>query len=189
MKKALLILFFNCLFFNVFAQKQVPSIKEGTVLTFDAYSKGLGQHITLNLKVNNLAGDPLKLQWSVEGYGTGTFEITSKAIAEGTKLVIKQPDPDGVTTLKDDETIAILSKATFKSLVNNKSFQLNGQNYSVIADTATYKLNDKPADVFHAATENNKNEIWVLNMPDFPLVYHAKSVNRGIEVTLIGVKE
>ena len=189
MKKVFFTLIFCGLFIHIYAQKQVPSIKEGTILTFDAYSKGLGQHITLNLKVNNLAADPLKLQWSVEGYGTGVFEITSKALAEGTKLVIKQPDPDGVTTLKDDETIGIISKTTFKNLVNNKTFQLNGQNYNVIVDTASYKLNGKSVDVFYAVTENNKNEIWVLNMPDFPLVYHAKSVNRGIEVTLIGVKE
>lgn len=189
MKKVVLCTITCFLFFVVIAQKQVPIVKEGTVLTFDAYSKGLGQHITLTLTVSNIAGDPLKMQWNVEGYGTGTFEITAKAFAEGTKLVIKQPDPDGVTTLKDDETLAIISKATFKNMVNEKTFQLNGQQYNVVTDTAAYMLNNKPTDVFHATTANGKNEIWVLNLPDFPLVYHAKSVMRGVEVTLIGVKE
>jgi hypothetical protein len=189
MKKLLLIIF-AAINLTASAQKYVPVIKEGTVLVYDAYSKGLGQSISLTLTVKKMDTSGVKLQWSVDGYGSGLFEITGKAFANGTKLVVKQPDPDGTTTLNDDETTAILSKATFKSLVTDKTFQLNGQKYTVAAsDTATYKVNDKPADVFHATTENGKGEIWVLNIPYFPLVYHAKSVTRGVDVTLTGIRE
>jgi len=189
MKKTLFTLIIFALCFTVSAQKYVPIIKAGTVLTYDAYSKGLGQHITLTLTVQNLAGDTIKLQWHVDDYGTGVFALQAKALENGTKLVIKQPDPDGVTSLKDDETLAVISKATFNNLVNDKTFQLNGQKYTVSADTTSVKLNDKVSDVFHAATDNGKNEIWVLNIPYFPLVYHAKSVTRGVDITLTGVKE
>jgi hypothetical protein len=189
MKKLLLSIFAAALSVTASAQKYVPTIKEGSVLTYDAYSKGLGQSITLTLTVKKLDTSSVKLQWNVQDYGSGIFEIPGKAFANGTKLVIKQPDPDGTTTLNDDETLAIISKATFKNLVTDKTFQLNGQKYNVVADTATYKVNDKPADVFHAATENGKNEIWVLNIPYFPLVYHAKSAIRGVDVTLTGIKE
>jgi len=189
MKKLLLFIITAIFNFTAFSQKYVPTIKEGTVLTYDAYSKGLGQHITLTLTVKKLDTTGVKLQWSVESYGTGTFEIPAKAFASGTKLVVKQPDPDGTTILNNDETLAIISKTTFKNLVSDKTFQLNGQKYNVVADTATYKINDKPVDLFHATTESGKNEIWVLNIPYFPLVYHAKSVTRGVDVTLTGIKE
>lgn len=190
MKKIFLSVIITCLIFSVSAQKYVPVIKEGSVLTYDAFSKGLGQHITLTLTVTNFGGDPLKLVWSVEGYGTGTFAIAARALENGTKLVIKQPDPDGVTTLNDDETLAVISKAGFNSLITQKGFQLNGQKFTVNpADTTTYKLNDKDADILHAVTDNGKNEIWVLNIPYFPLVYRAKAVTRGVDITLTGVKE
>jgi hypothetical protein len=189
MKKIVLSIIVVGLCLSAVAQKYVPAIKEGSSIIYDAYSKGLGQSISLTLTVKKLDTTGVKLQWSVDGYGSGMFEIPAKAFANGTKLVVKQPSPDGTTTLNDDETLAIISKATFNSLVTNKTFQLNGQKYNVISDTTTYKVNDKPADVFHATTENGKNEIWVLNIPYFPLVYHAKSVTRGVDVTLMGIKE
>jgi len=190
MKKILILAFIINVSLPALAQKYVPVVKDSTVLTYDAFSKGLGQHISLTLAISNLNGDPIRLKWSVDGYGTGTFEIPAKALANGTKLVIKQPDPDGVTKLNEDETLAVISKETFNSLVTDKTFQLNGQKFTVsTSDTATYKVNDKVADVFHAATENGKNEIWVLNIPNFPLVYKAKSVTRGVDITLTGVKE
>jgi len=190
MKKILILAFIINISLSASAQKYVPVVKDSTVLSYDAFSKGLGQHISLTLTVSNLNGDPIRLKWAVDGYGTGTFEIPAKALANGTKLVIKQPEPDGVTTLGNDETLAVISKATFNSMVTNKTFQLNGQKFTVLAaDTATYKVNNKVADVFHAATDNGKNEIWVLNVPNFPLVYKAKSVTRGVDITLTGVKE
>lgn len=190
MKKIFLTAIIGLLALRVSAQKYVPVIKEGTVLTYDAFSRGLGQHITLTLTVTNFGGDPLKLIWNVEGYGTGTFAIPAKALENGSKLVIKQPDPDGVTTLNDDETLAVISKEGFNSLVTDKSFQLNGQKFNLAAsDTISYKINDKNADVLHALTDNGKNEIWVLNIPYFPLVYRAKAVTRGLDITLTGIKE
>ena len=188
MKSIVAFVFFVSFGASLFAQKYVPVIKEGSVLNYDAYSKGLGQHVPLMLTVKSLA-DPIKMQWDVDGYGTGSFEMSAKALASGTKLVIKQPDPDGVTSMKDDETLIVLSKATFGDLVKDKAFQLNNQKYTVSTDTATYKINDKEADVFHAISENGKGELWVLNNPDFPLIYKAKGVTRGVDFTLTGIKE
>ena len=189
MKKIIAFAFFTALYSAVFAQKYIPVIKQGTVINYDAYSVGLGQHIPLVLTVKSL-GDPVVLQWDVEGYGTGTFEIPAKAMQTGTKLVFKQPNPDGVTKLKDNETIIVLSKAIFNSLVTDKAAEVNGLKVKVVADTASYKINNKPADVFHAATGNGKYEIWVINNADFPLIYRGKtSSGAGIDITLTGIKE
>jgi hypothetical protein len=187
--KTIIIFALSASFYSaVFAQKYVPTIKEGTVLNYDGFSKALGQHIALTLTIKSL-GDPVNIQWDVNGYGTGTFEIPAMAIDSGTKLVIKQPDPDGVTKMKNDETLILISKATFGRLVKNNAFELNGQKFTVNTDTATYRINDRAADVFHAVSENGKGELWVLNNPDFPLIYKAKSVTRGIDFTLTGIKE
>lgn len=189
MKKIIAFAFFAVLFASASAQKYVPVIKVGTVISYDAYSVGLGQHIPLVLTVKSL-GDPVVLKWDVEGYGTGTFEIPAKAMETGTKLVFKQPDPDGVTKLKDNETIIVLSKSIFNSLQNDKAAQINNMNVKVVSDTVSYSINNKPADVFHAATDNRKYEIWVINNPDFPLIYRGKtSSGAGIDITLTGIKE
>jgi hypothetical protein len=189
MKKIIVLAFFALVVSRAYAQKYVPAIKVGTVINYDAYAIGLGQHIPLVLTVKSL-GDPVILQWDVEGYGTGTFEIPAKAMQTGTKLVFRQPDPDGATKLKDNETIIVLSKIIFDGLVKDKAFVLNGQQFTAVADTTSYMLNNKPADVMHAATANGKNEIWVLNNPDFPLIYRGKSnAGSGIDITLTGVKE
>lgn len=66
MKKILLIAFLLGLFTGAFAQKYVPVIKEGTVITYDAYSVALGQHIPLTITIKSL-GDPVKFQWDIEG--------------------------------------------------------------------------------------------------------------------------
>ena len=188
MKKIIVLAFFAGLYSAAFAQKYVPVIKEGTVINYDAFSTALGQHIPLILTIKSL-GDPVKIQWNVEGYGTGSFEIPAKAMESGTKLVIKQPDPDGVTTLNDNETIIVLSKSIFNSMVKDKAFELNKQKFTVTTDTASYKINDKQADVFHAISDNGKSELWVINNPDFPLIFRGKSVTRGVDFTLTGIKE
>src|ERR1700743_873069 len=95
MKKLLFTIIAATAFSPAFAQKYVPVIKEGTALVYDAYSKGLGQSISLTLTVKKMDTSGVKLQWSVDGYGSGLFEITGKAFANGTKLVVKQPAPDG----------------------------------------------------------------------------------------------
>ena len=188
MKPIIVLAFFACLYLPAAAQKYVPVIKEGTVLSYDGFSKNLGQHIPLTLTVKSL-GDPVSIQWYVDGYGTGTFEIPAMAIDSGTKLVIKQPDPDGITKLKNDETIIAISKATFKGMIKDNAFRLNNQKFTITTDTATYKINDKTVDIFHAISENGKSELWILNNPGFPLVFKAKSVTRGVDFTLTGIKE
>jgi hypothetical protein len=189
MKKIIAFLLFVGLYSVATAQKYVPVIKEGTVLNYDAYSVGLGQHIPLVLTVKSL-GDPVILKWEVEGYGTGTFEIPAKAMQTGTKLVFRQPDPDGVTKLKDNETIIVLSKSIFNGLITDKAAEVNGLKVKVTADTTSYRINNKPADVFHATTDNGKYELWVINNPAFPLIYRGKtSSGAGIDITLTGIKE
>jgi hypothetical protein len=128
------------------------------------------------------------MKWTVPGMGEGVFEISAKAIQSGKKMAIKEPGMDDVTKLKDDETLAFLSKDTFTSMVNNKTFELNGQTFNVTADTAPYTINGQEADVFYAVTPNGKTKMWILNNPDFPLICKLQGGPHGIDLSLDSLK-
>ena len=173
---------------TVKAQNYVPEIKVGTVLSYDAKSRALGQSLPLTLTVKSNT-DNLQMQWFLAGFGSGTFQISGKAVESGTRIGFKQPDPDDVTKLKDDETLNTISKSTFKDLVTNKAFTLNGQPFTVIADTTAFLINKKSADVFYAVNQSGKTKLWILNNPLFPLICKLIGGPQGIDLTLTAVKE
>jgi hypothetical protein len=172
----------------LFAQKYIPVIKAGTILNYSVALKNMGQNINFDLTFNSLT-DPIKMKWNVPGYGTGIFEMPLIALENGKKIVLSPPEPDGITKMKDDETLLVISKATYNDGVNKKAFELNGLKFNVITDTATYRINDKITDIMHAVSANGKNEIWILNNPDYPIICQGKGVTRGIDFYLTSIKE
>lgn len=187
MKKFLLFTVGILLSIVTFAQKYVPQIKAGTTMDFTAIAKATGQTIPLNLKVIDITV-PLRLQWSIPGLGSGTFEMSAKALESGKKMTVREPTADDVTKLRDDETLLIISKNSFNSLLTTKSFDLNGQTFILATDTSAYVINDKEADVLYAVTANGKSKIWILNNPAFPLICQTKT-NMAVDFTLKDIKE
>ena len=177
-----------CFTAAAFAQKYVPQIKNGTVINYSAHSRAFGQDIPLTLTLTSITA-PVQMKYSIPQLGTGTFEMSEKAIASGKKIALREPQMDGVTKLKDDETLAVLSKNTFNDLTTNKTFELNGQTFKVTEDTSAYKINDKEADVFYATTANGKTKMWILNNPDFPLICKLEGGPQGIDLALSSIQE
>lgn len=177
-----------CLNISVFAQKYVPQIKTGTVLNYTAYHKAFGQDVPLTLTILSIVA-PVQLQFYVPQLGKGVFEISAKAVESGKKMAIREPGIDEVTKLKDDETLAFLSRNTFNNLITNKTFELSGQTFTVTTDTTPFKINDKEADVFYAITANGKTKLWILNNPDFPLICRLTGGPQGIDLNLQSIKE
>lgn len=188
MKKINVLLLILCLNMAAFAQKYVPQIKTGTVMNYTAFSRAFGQDVPLTLAVLSIVA-PVQLKFYVPQLGTGIFEMSQKAIENGKKMAIKEPEMDGVTKLKDDETLAILSKNTFTNLTTNKTFELNGQTFTVTVDATPFKINNQEADVFYAVTANGKTKLWILNNPDFPLICKLIGGPQGIDLTLNSIKE
>ncbi|WP_299515006.1 hypothetical protein [Mucilaginibacter sp.] len=189
MKKIMLAPLFILLTTAVFAQKYIPIIKPGTVMSYTAYLRNLGQHVPITLTIKSI-GDPTNVQWNVDGLGTGIFSISAKAQDSGTKLAVRTPNADNVTKLKDDETFVTVSKTTYTSMIKNEPFELNGIKFTVDTnDTTVYKINNKIAPVLHAISANKKSELWVLNNPDFPLLCGELSIAKGIDLTLLAIKE
>ncbi len=186
MKKLNLMILALVLGTTAFAQKYVPRIKGNSVINY-AYTHD-GQTLPMTLTFNSL-GDPTKMDWSIDGYGTGSYEMSAKALQSGKGVSFDAPEPDVLTKLPDYKTVACISKNAFNDLVKNQAFEYDDIKYSVTAtDTASIKLNNRPLDVFHAVATNGKGEIWVLNNPAFPLICRTKNNADGTDLNLISVK-
>jgi hypothetical protein len=174
--------------FPVFAQSYTPAIKKGSVLSYKVTSRSSGQTAVIVLNIASLK-DTMKINWNLPGTATGIFEITPKALQSGTKLAVNEPAEDGVTLLNDNETLLSLSKDCFSSLVNTKSFVLNGFTYYLKPDTSGFKINDKAANVYYATDIKGKHQLWILNDPLFPLVCKAIKATRAIDFELAELQE
>ncbi len=186
MKKLSLIIFALVLGTTVFAQKFVPAINGSSVINY-TFTQNDGQPIPLTLTITSL-GAPTKMDWSIDGYGTGTYEMSAKALESGKGMAITTPEPDVLTKLPDYKTVACISKAAFSDLVKNQTFEYDDLKFSVTKTDEAFTLNDKPLDVFHAVATNGKGELWILNNPDFPLICKTKDNAQGINLNLVSVK-
>jgi hypothetical protein len=187
MKKLSIVLSFMIAALGVFAQKYVPKFKAGS--TIDYMVAYQGQDIPFGLTVKS-TGDPLILQWDIDNYGSGTFEMTAKAVQSGTKMGLSQPAPGVANKLGDNETFSLISKAALESLSKTKAFEYGGTKYTDKTDAAVpFKINGKDADVYHVISTDGKHEMWILNNPDLPLVCKTKGNPSGIDVQLAAIKE
>lgn len=186
--KTILILFaFVAVSLNVLAQKYVPQIKTGTVLNYTAYARAFDKTLPAVLTISEINA-PMRIKWLINGLGTGTYEISAKAIQSGTKMTLREPGFEEVTKLKDSETLAFLSKDTFTALISNKAFELNGQKFTVTEGAPSYMIDGKETDTFYAVTANGKTKIWILNNPDFPLICKIEGTPQGIDLALNSVQ-
>lgn len=188
MKKLLLLCLVLTLSAAVYAQKYKPVIKNNSTLNYKAVSRATGQPAVITLTLVNIAA-PVKIKWAIPYVGTGFFEMSAASMQSAVKTIAKEPDPDEVTKIDDDKTLIVISKDSFNSLVNTKTFKLNNYTFNVQPDTSNYKINDKPADVFYAVSTRGSREIWILNNPDFPLICCAKRVTPYIDFSLVTLTE
>jgi hypothetical protein len=188
MKKLFLIILMAVLCHAAIAQKYVPKIGNNTVINYNVEATAVGQKVQLTLTVTSIT-DPVTMAWSIPGLGTGTYQMSAAGFASGTKMKIKEP-AEGITKLKDDETLLVLSKSEFADLIKTQSFGLNNGKFTVKTDAtpAPYMINDKEADVIHVVSANGKVDIWVLNNPDFPLICRLTGFG-GFDFDLASIKE
>lgn len=167
---------------SVFAQKYVPQINAGTQMGYTISMNG--EKIAFLLNVNSIV-DSVKMTWEVAKYGTGTYVMAAKSLENGKKMCLQAPQPDEVTKLADSETMAFISKTAFKSMAKNQTMEFDDLKY-VLAQTETspIKIGNRELDVLHAISTDGKNEMWILNNPDFPLICKTKNGTLGADLTL-----
>jgi hypothetical protein len=186
MKKLSLFILAIVLCMAVYAQNIVPKIKGNSVITY-TYTLN-GQDLPMTLTFNSL-GDPIKIDWSIEGIGSGNYEMSSKALEDGKGMSMRAASPDQLTRLPSYQTVACISKTAYNDMIKNNAFEFDDLKYTVTKDnTGAVKLNDKPLDVYHAVATNGKGEMWILNNPDFPLVCKTKDNAQGADIALVSIK-
>ena len=186
MKKLFLIIFTLVLCAGVFAQSYVPKIQANSVISYN-YTLN-GQDLPLTLTFNNLAG-PIAIDWSIDGIGSGNYEMSAKALSSGRGISLLAPEPDQLTKLPDYKTVACISQSAFNDMVKNNEFEFDDLKFTAKKDdSGTIKVNNKALDVYHAVATNGKGEMWILNNPDFPLVCKTKDNAQGVDISITGIK-
>ncbi|RZL28202.1 MAG: hypothetical protein EOO96_21195 [Pedobacter sp.] len=184
MKKIIAVCFCLAIFVGAKAQKSIPGIKAGTVMSASAFVQG--QEFPLVLTVKSITA-PVSIGWAVDGYGDGAFEMSEKAVESGTQLAAVTQPALGVTKLGDTETFGIISKAAFKMLSETKAFTYGGQKFKVKSpDTGVVKISGKEIDVFHVVSEDGKQELWIMNSAAFPFI--VQSVGQATDITITEIK-
>lgn len=183
MKKIFLTLLTLCLTVVLYAQKTMPTIKEGTVLDCNAFVQG--QQIDLTLTIKSVAV-PFVIGWSVDGYGDGTFEMSANAIEKGNKFFMPTQPSLGATKLADDEFFGILPKTVYQTLVTTKELTLSGINFKVKPIATPMTIGGKEIDVTHLVGGDGKLEIWVLNNEKFPLILQTAGL--PTDITVVDIK-
>ncbi|EHQ29576.1 hypothetical protein Mucpa_5504 [Mucilaginibacter paludis DSM 18603] len=171
----------------VFAQKKLnPKIKANSVINYTLTQNG--QDAPLVLTFNSL-GNPTKFDWNIDGYGSGTFEMTAKALQSGKGTKTNTREPDVITKLPDYQTFACISKDAYNDMLKNQTFEYDGLKYKVaLNDSLGFRLKDRDWDVTRVVAVNGKGEIWILNNPDFPLICKTKDNAQGMDLSLISVQ-
>jgi len=182
MKNILLLVTAIIVFGSVSAQKIVPKIKAGTEVGYTVSMNG--DSVLFSLNVNSI-GDSVKMTWEVSKYGSGTYLMTAQSLENGNKMTLKAPEPDEITKLSESETMGFISKSAFKNMALTHVMQFDDLKYVLNTDTSSViKINNKELDVLHATSADGKNEIWVLNNPDFPLICKTKNGAQGADMLL-----
>jgi hypothetical protein len=186
MKKLSLVILAIVLCTAVYAQSIVPKITGNSVITYTYTIEG--QDLPLTLTFNSL-GDPIKIDWSIEGVGSGNYEMSPKALESGKGMSMKAPSPDQLTKLPSYQTVACISKSAYNDMIKNQAFEYDDLKYAVTKDnTGAIKLDNKTLDVYHAVATNGKGEMWILNNPDFPLICKTKDNAQGADLALVSIK-
>ena len=184
MKKIISTIYLLAIFLVANAQKFVPEIKTGTIITATAVVGG--QEFPLALKIVS-ATAPYSIGWGVDGYGEGTFEMSEKSFSNGTELIQVSQPALGTTKLPDTQTFALISKDAFKALVDKKAFTYGGNNFKIkTPESAAIKINGKDVDAFHVKNENGSQELWILNNAAFPLI--IQSTGQATDIIMSEIK-
>jgi len=92
----------------------------------------------------------------------------------------------GETKLADDETFGFISKSTFKSLLESKSFNYKGLKFNLkTSSNAAPKINGKEADAINVISVDVKYEFWLLNNLSFPLIIQSSGLTPDIIISEI----
>jgi hypothetical protein len=185
------IMFVACLFaaITVMAQeKYIPVIKQGTKLGYSAMVNG--QTFPCTFSFDSLAAGYVKMGWSVEGYGSGTWVMKSKSLETGARGYWDQPAVGAQVDIPDDQSVLLFSKAQWDMLQKDKKVNFDQQTFSVKtpSEQQQVKISGKPVDAWYLENQNGATKIWILNNAAFPVLLKIEGNTLGADLTINSVE-
>lgn len=167
--------------------KFLPAVKSGTKMQYLAQVDG--QDIPLGISIDSTSAEYLKIGWSVEGYGDGSWVMKKKSLENGTSAVGENPQPGVETVLPDDKIMLVISKDQWNALQKDKKMTHNGTTYLLGEASADneLKIGDKVADVIFAQSENKSSKIWILNNPSLPMMLKVVGNTNGPDLSVMSI--
>lgn len=172
MKKQIILSFLLCICTsgNLLAQH----IPDTLLLVFSLHGQTRKYQTTFEKKQ-----DTLYLHWGIERYlkwQSGSYAMGPESADRAIRLSFLQPEDGKHVQLSSEKTFAIISIAAYKQLKQHGSFVYNQTTYSVL-DTNEKALNYL---LIHVKDAMEGCEMWILDNPDFPLVWRVRNNPLGI---------
>ena len=187
--KALLLIVMLTVSFASFSQgKFLPEIKTGTKMQYTATVNG--EQIPVGFSIDSMLTDYLKIGWSVEGYGEGSWIMNKKSLQSGTGSIAENPEPGVQMVLPDDKVQLIFSKDQWAALAKDKKAKHNNVEFNVATAAAgdEFKLDDKIVDVVYIESAGKTSKIWLLNNPAIPVILKITGNTAGVDLVAMSIK-
>lgn len=125
------------------------------------------------------SNDTLYLHWGIERntrWQSGSYAMPQKALKTAAGLSFLQPEDGRHICLPAQETFALLSATAYQELKSQKEFHYNQTEYR-LADTKSQAMGYP---LLHVNDSVDGCEMWIMDNPDFPLIWEIQNNPLGI---------
>lgn len=159
-------------FINLLSAQTV--IADTLLFTFSLHGQTRVYQVLFENRSNSLS-----LQWGIERntqWQSGSYEMELGAIQNADRLSFLQPQNGQHVQLSPRETFALISRSAYKQLKENGKLLYNETHYH------QSDANDKALgySLLHVVDSIDGCEMWILDNPDFPLVWRMRNNPLGI---------
>ena len=173
---------------SVSAQYNTPTITLNSVLNY-AISVPTGD-VRMTLKIVDADDESIKLDWSINELGKGSFIMKTEALREGSHFFWGQPEAGTDTRLDENETVASFSTQFYNELMQNGKATYDAVVFlkkNAPADKV-YKLEGKDVDKLYAESEDGKVKVWLLKDANAPIILKMEGNAAGMDILLESVE-
>ena len=125
------------------------------------------------------SNDTLYLHWGIERntrWQSGSYAMPQEALKTAAGLSFLQPEDGRHICLPAQETFALLSATAYQELKSKKEFHYNQTEYRR-ADTKSQAMGYP---LLHVNDSVDGCEMWIMDNPDFPLIWEIQNNPLGI---------
>ena len=125
------------------------------------------------------SNDTLYLHWGIERntrWQSGSYAMPQEALKTAAGLSFLQPEDGRHICLPAQETFALLSATAYQELKSQKEFHYNQTEYR-LADTKSQAMGYP---LLHVNYSVDGCEMWIMDNPDFPLIWEIQNNPLGI---------